>query len=135
MAYRFPVSVKGVILKDDKVILLKNERNEWELPGGKLELGESPLACVRRELQEELNLDVTPVKLIDSWIYSIFDDVHVLILAYGCRTPASTDFIISDEHRGGAWIALDELDDINIPTGYKQSIRMWVETRETSSRS
>jgi hypothetical protein len=36
-AYRFPISIKGVILKESKVILLKNERDEWELPGGKLE--------------------------------------------------------------------------------------------------
>lgn len=37
-AYRFPVSVKGVIYHNGKVVLLKNERDEWELSGGKLEL-------------------------------------------------------------------------------------------------
>src|SRR3954465_7939146 len=30
-AYRFPVSVKGVVLRDGKVILARNERDEWEL--------------------------------------------------------------------------------------------------------
>jgi len=34
-AYRFPVSVKGIVYHNDKVVLLKNERDEWELPGGK----------------------------------------------------------------------------------------------------
>ncbi|HMM20939.1 MAG TPA: NUDIX hydrolase [Selenomonadales bacterium] len=127
MAHRFPVSVKGVVLKDDRVLLLKNERNEWELPGGKLELGESPPACVRRELKEELSLDIVPVRLIDSWLYSIFENVHVLILAYGCLSPGSTAFKVSDEHQGGAWIGLDQLDDLNLPAGYKQSIRLWRE--------
>jgi hypothetical protein len=31
----FPVSVKGVVVRDGRVLLLRNERDEWELPGGK----------------------------------------------------------------------------------------------------
>jgi hypothetical protein len=38
----FPVSVKGVLVRDGRVLLLKNEREEWELSGGKPELGEEP---------------------------------------------------------------------------------------------
>ena len=38
----FPVSVKGVAVQGGKVLLLENERSEWELPGGKLEVGEDP---------------------------------------------------------------------------------------------
>ena len=33
LAYRFPVLVKGVVRRDAQVVLLHNERNEWELPG------------------------------------------------------------------------------------------------------
>lgn len=125
MTYRFPVSVKGIILKDRQVLLLKNERDEWELPGGKLELSESPLECLKRELTEELSLTITPVQLIESWVYSIFQDVHVLILAYGCRSPEGYDFKISAEHQCGAWLSLDDLDNIKIPSGYKNAIRLW----------
>ena len=35
-APKFPISVKGVVALDNKFPLLKNEREEWELPGGKL---------------------------------------------------------------------------------------------------
>jgi hypothetical protein len=48
----FPVSVKGVVLTASGVVLLRNERDEWELPGGKLEPGESPAACLVREIEE-----------------------------------------------------------------------------------
>ena len=38
----FSISVKGVVLNSaDKVLLLKNERDEWELPGGRIEIGET----------------------------------------------------------------------------------------------
>jgi 8-oxo-dGTP pyrophosphatase MutT (NUDIX family) len=38
----YPVSVKGVAVSDGLVLLLRDERDEWDLPGGKLELGEGP---------------------------------------------------------------------------------------------
>ena len=57
--HAFPVSVKGVAVQDERVLLLENERAEWELPGGKLELGEDPLACVVREISEEAGWQVT----------------------------------------------------------------------------
>lgn len=56
--YQLPVSVKAVISLNGQIPLLRNERNEWELPGGKLDLGESPTACVQREVHEELNIDI-----------------------------------------------------------------------------
>ena len=37
----FPVSIKGVLYDGGKIVLLENERNEWELPGGRLEPGET----------------------------------------------------------------------------------------------
>jgi NUDIX domain len=50
-AHAFPVSVKGVAVQGGGVLLLENERNEWELPGGKLELREEPADCVVREIR------------------------------------------------------------------------------------
>ena len=56
--HRFPISIKGVVFRGSQVILLKNERDEWELPGGKIELGETPEACVYREIKEEVGIQV-----------------------------------------------------------------------------
>ena len=55
----YPVSVKGVLLTPDgDVVLLLNERDEWELPGGRIELGESSTECLAREIREELGAGV-----------------------------------------------------------------------------
>jgi 8-oxo-dGTP diphosphatase len=35
MAEFLPISIKGVLIEDSKVVLLENERGEWELPGGR----------------------------------------------------------------------------------------------------
>ena len=52
-AHAFPASVKEVAVQAGKVLLPENDRNERELPGGKLELGENPAEYVAREISEE----------------------------------------------------------------------------------
>ena len=70
---RFPVSVKGVLLEGDRVVLLLNERDEWELPGGRLERGEDPVACLERESAEEPG-----AKIVADGILSIAGFIRVL---------------------------------------------------------
>jgi len=127
-ALRLPVSVKGVVIRDGAVVLLENERDEWELPGGKLELSESPEVCVAREIAEELQLDVRPTSILDSWVYSITEDVHVLILTYGCTETSHAEAVLSDEHKRLRWFPIAEVPALRMPEGYKSSIRSWAAT-------
>ena len=128
-APRFPVSIKGVIMRDARVVLLRNERDEWELPGGKLEPGESPEQCVVREIAEELGLEVSAAAILDSWVYEITPAVHVLIVTYGCVEHSEREAVRSDEHQDLAWLALPDLASARMPEGYKRSARCWAERR------
>lgn len=67
--YLIPISIKGIVIINGKYLLVKNNRNEWELPGGRLEQNESSEKTVVREIKEELNLDCKVHKIFDSWIY------------------------------------------------------------------
>jgi 8-oxo-dGTP pyrophosphatase MutT (NUDIX family) len=125
-AYRFPVSVKGVVIRDGRVVLLRNERDEWELPGGKLEPSEDPRDCLAREIAEELALEIEVRRMLDGWVYAITPEVRVLILSYGCRELApEREARLSHEHKQLRWFGLDELDGLRMPEGYKASIRSW----------
>jgi 8-oxo-dGTP pyrophosphatase MutT (NUDIX family) len=124
-ASRFPVSVKGVIIRGGKVILLRNERDEWELPGGKLELSESPEGCLAREIAEELRLEIVPERVLNPWIYTIVPGVNVLILPYGCLESSKHEAVLSDEHKELRWFPLAEIDALRMPDGYKASIKLW----------
>jgi 8-oxo-dGTP pyrophosphatase MutT (NUDIX family) len=121
----YPVSVKGVVIRNDRVLLLRNERAEWELPGGKLELGEDPAECLAREIKEEAGWDVTPGPILDAWQYHIFDRADVLILTYGCHTSSSTDPAVSDEHKEAGLFSQGQVADLAMPEGYKRSIAAW----------
>jgi 8-oxo-dGTP pyrophosphatase MutT (NUDIX family) len=124
-ARRFPVSVKGVVIRGGKVILLRNERDEWELPGGKLELSESPVQCLAREIAEELGLVSEPESILDSWVYTIVPGVYVLVITYGCLESSLNEAVLSDEHKELRWFPLAEIDTLKVPEGYKASIRSW----------
>lgn len=129
-AFRFPVSVKGVLIRKGKVILVRNDRNEWELPGGKLELQETPVSCVAREIMEELGLEVSPRRILDSWTYTIVPGVHVLVITYGCVESTEHEAVLSDENRELGWFEIDQIDDLRLPDGYKASIKTWASLLE-----
>ena len=125
----FPVSVKGVLLGDAGVVLLENERGEWELPGGKLEIGESPEECLAREIMEELELQAEIGPLLDAFVYEVLPGTLVLVLAYGCFTEDLRNVSHSAEHSHVGIFGLDELRGIKLPDGYRRSVLTWSRIR------
>jgi mutator protein MutT len=114
-----------VILAQGSVVLLKNERDEWELPGGKLELGEAPEDCVVREIDEELGLSVTVDRILDTWLYHIREGIEVFIVTYGCRPKPFSRITPTPEHKAADWFDLTLVKDLKMPAGYKKSIAAW----------
>lgn len=121
----FPVSIKGVAVQGGKVLLLQNERNEWELPGGKLERGEDPADCVIREIGEEAGWQVTAGPLLDCWQYHIREGQDVVIVTYGCPVLCDDPPVVSDEHQQAGLFTAAEVAGLTMPGGYKRSIATW----------
>jgi mutator protein MutT len=106
-------------------VLLKNERDEWEPPGGKIEPGETPEQCVLREIKEELGIDATLQSLQDAWMYKVGGKVNIFILIYLCK-PIFIDeqkIKLSLEHNEYGLFSPKELETLNMPGRYKDSIR------------
>ena len=78
----------GVVKRDGRIMICQRKPEvhnglKWEFPGGKLEPGESPEAALRRELREELGIDVKVGRVMDVMFHS-YGDRDVLILFYPC---------------------------------------------------
>src|SRR5438270_159556 len=86
--YQLPISVKAVLVEDGRACLLLNERDQWELPGGRLEKGETPEACLLREVREEIGLEAAVEGLLDARAFEPVPGKEVFILVYRCRLAA-----------------------------------------------
>jgi ADP-ribose pyrophosphatase YjhB (NUDIX family) len=121
----YPVSVKGVLLVGGRVLLLRNERDEWELPGGRPEPGETWQAALVRELREETGLAVDASASIAEWPYEVLPGRTVWIAAFGCRPLAAATPRLSEEHRELRLVALAALCELSLHEGYRRAIEAW----------
>ncbi|PWN01727.1 NUDIX hydrolase [Nocardioides silvaticus] len=91
-------------------------KTDWDLPGGVVEVGESPQLAVAREVEEELGLDMPagPLLLTD-WLppWGGWDDALCLVFDGGTHDASLVDRIIPQarEIRTAAFLTLDEIDE------------------------
>jgi len=84
----------------------------WEFPGGKLEAGESPRQCVRRECLEECGLELAVGNIVDV-VFHAYEDRDVLLLFYDCQIVRGE--IRHLEIADHAWCPVEELGARDLP--------------------
>lgn len=132
-ARRYPVSIKGVCFIDNKVILLKNEREEWDLPGGKLKRQEKVEDCLKREFQEELSAMISIKRLLHVENVRILNYINVLVVIFHCETEAEfNDLKISHENFGLGLFSLQDIEQMNILGVYIHLIKKAFELQNIS---
>ena len=121
MAHEYPAApvagVGGVVLDGDRVLLIRRahppRQGEWSLPGGKVELGESLIEAVRREVREETGLEVAVGPIVELFDRIHRDDAggvryHFVIVDYLCR-PIGGALAAGDDAADVAWVARADL--------------------------
>jgi 8-oxo-dGTP diphosphatase len=108
-----PIQVAAAIITrgDGKVLIArraphKNEGGFWEFPGGKLEVSETPEACLKREISEELALDVKVGRFFRENLHR-YGNREILLKAYFCEY-ISGDIKLVD-HDQVAWVNRQDL--------------------------
>ncbi len=105
------VSIKAIIIRDGKVLMVKDTKGLWELPGGRLKFGETPEQALKREIQEELSLEITdisPIKNVLTFCTNKNDiSKQYLVLFYECKVNDSV-IKLDDESVTYEWVSLDK---------------------------
>jgi 8-oxo-dGTP pyrophosphatase MutT (NUDIX family) len=126
-----PISVKGVLIHRDRVLLLLNERGEWDLPGGRPDPGEDHRAALEREVREETGLSVEVGANLDEHLFEVLPDRFVRILPFACRLVGGKDVMLSHEHLETCWLPLGALGEViaghRLPACYLGAIRQVID--------
>jgi 8-oxo-dGTP diphosphatase len=121
-----PISVKGVLIDRDRVLLLLNERDEWDLPGGRPDAGEDHRAALEREVREETGLAVAVGEALDEQLFEVLPGRFVRILPFVCRLVGGSDVVLSHEHLETRWVPLGEIGETiaghKLPACYRGAI-------------
>jgi 8-oxo-dGTP diphosphatase len=106
---RFGVTAGGIIWDaNGRVLLLKHRfrpGSGWGLPGGFIEEGEQPEEALRRELREEIGLEVTEPKL---FTVRAFKEPKQIEIVFSCQAEGDPEQL-SFEIKQAVWFSLDEL--------------------------
>lgn len=81
----------------------------WEFPGGKLKDGEAPEDCVRREVMEELSLNIKPVRPLSPSLHH-YAAKSVRLVPYVCKLLGGEMSL--REHARAIWLEPEELGSI-----------------------
>jgi len=120
----FRIVVAGVIVKNQKVLLLQRNESEdvlpgiWELPSGKREPGETSIEALLREIKEETGLSVIVGRPISVFEYvvktsgEIRDTTQINFLVYPAG-PQEKVKINKKEHQAARWFKKEELSSLH----------------------
>jgi 8-oxo-dGTP diphosphatase len=122
----------GLVFREGRLLITQRRPDDhlgglWEFPGGKREPGESFEACLRRELIEELGLEVEPGELVESITHS-YPEKTVHLRFYRCACGSGELQLLGCQ--AAVWVRLDELNQYHFPAADAKLLQLLRERKE-----
>ena len=108
------INVVAAIIRDGNRIFATQRgygdyKDSWEFPGGKVEPGETPQQALKREIKEELDIEVVIGNLLTTIEYD-YSSFHLSMQCFWCQIMEGTPVL--REHEAARWLGADELDSV-----------------------
>jgi nucleoside triphosphatase len=118
----YPEATVGALIVNDKgeILLVRSYKwgNKYTVPGGHIELGERSEAAIKREVKEEVGLDVEPVKLllVQEAIFPVdyVKHEHYIFMDYLCRSKSSAVKVDREEIQEHLWVEPDHALELEL---------------------
>ncbi|MFC1723688.1 (deoxy)nucleoside triphosphate pyrophosphohydrolase [Nanoarchaeota archaeon] len=115
----FQILVTAALIERDGHYLItqrpddgRHNANRWEFPGGKVDFGEDPRACLKREIEEELNIKVSVHDIFEVSSHVYDNEKHVILMAFSCKYKEGT--IQNLDIKAHAWVKSHEFQNYDI---------------------
>jgi mutator protein MutT len=122
------VAISGIIEKDRKVLIVRrNDQevafpNQWTIPGGKLERGASIKATLKKEIREEVNLDIDErIDFLSNYNFVRPDNYHVVGLCFVCKYK-SGEVILEKGLTDYKWVGGSDYQEYDLIPGVKKDL-------------
>ncbi len=124
----FHVGIKGLIVKDGKILVLKANPEEmkgdktiyWDLPGGRIKEGDDVKTTLHKEMEEELGLGSQDFEIGNEFHGAVSNleiptdrgKVGLVLHIYLCTLKTNKEFKLSFEHTEYKWATIDEAKEL-----------------------
>ncbi len=124
------LAVSAAIVRDGKVLIVRRARKPaldlYTLPGGAVEIGETLMEAVRREVREETALDIEPAGLAGHREAIVRDkegriERHFVIMCFAARWRGG-EVVLNEEHDDARWITPAELASYKTTDGLAEIV-------------
>ena len=122
--------VAGIVDAEQRILLTKRNippfNGQWVMPGGKIDHGETIHTALKREVEEEVGLDVAVNELIDVYEHVCVGErqAHYIILYYRA-TPLSFELNINPgELSEAVWFSPQQLLELDVPPGSRHILAL-----------
>lgn len=108
------IKVAAAIIQRENMIFATQRgygdfKGGWEFPGGKIEQGETGEEALKREISEELNIEIEVGELFDTIEYD-YPKFRLSMQCFLCKHVAGT--VVLNEHQGAKWLGKHDLDSV-----------------------
>ena len=119
--------VAAVVLREKKLLCVRRPQNtkeyissKWEFPGGKVEHGEDGIQALKREIREELHIEIQNIEFLMP-VEHTYPDFHLVMHAYTCEISSGGPVLT--EHVDLKWLSVEELDQLDWAAADIPSVR------------
>ncbi len=123
------VAQKAIIEKEGKVLLMRNRgRQKWELPGGRLQVGETPAEGLAREIKEEFGVPIIVKEPLTTgtFVLARTQEPHFFVV-YICElTEPEKEFTLDpQEVEEARWVSRDEMAPLDIWEQFREALEVY----------
>ena len=113
--------VKGIVRKDDKILVLVKPNGTLDLPGGRVENGESVKSALQREISEETGLKVEIHDPVEKWSFYKTPDLLIKGITFECAY-LDGKVKLCDEHKRYFWAAIDNIKRLSFNRNFLRNL-------------
>jgi len=113
--------VKGIVRKDDHILVLVKQNGTLDLPGGRIENGETVKSALQREINEETGLKVEIHDPVEEWSFHKTPNQLIKGITLEC------DYLggkvkLCGEHKRYFWAAIDGIKRLNFTRNFFKNL-------------